>query len=100
MDRRSFLSAAGALPIAGAVGSAIRAQEQQVDPYTAGSPPGPVFAGSPVVCGPASDAITILHPLRRHATGWIEYAVEDGPYQRVDCLTAGLMPLDQYVLKF
>ena len=89
----------------GVVGGAValadeKTAEKAADKFTAGSEPGPVFAGSPVVCGPASDAITILHPLARHATGWIEYAVENGPFQRVDSLTAGLMPLDPHVLKF
>lgn len=102
MDRRTFLSAAGALPIVGVVSGvgALAEEEKAVNKFTAGSEPGPVFAGSPVVCGPAADAITILHPVARHATGWLEYAVEDEPFQRVDALTNGLMPLDPHVLKF
>ena len=42
--------------------------------FTAGSSPGPIFAGSPVVSGPASDSITILQPIQRYATGYLEFA--------------------------
>jgi acid phosphatase type 7 len=105
MDRRTFLSAASALPMASAIGGAAALAEEKTTEkvtgkFTSGSGPGPVFTGSPVVCGPASDAITILHPVARHATGWIEYAVEDRPFERVDSLKAGLMPFDPHVLKF
>jgi hypothetical protein len=104
MDRRTFLSTAGALPMAGVVGTAVAAADETKaaadGEYTAGSGPGPVFAGSPVICGPAADAITILHPVARHATGWIEYAVDEGPFERVDALAGGLMPFDPHVLKF
>ncbi len=68
--------------------------------WTAGAPDGPVFKGSPVVSGPAADAITILQPVQRLATGHLEYAVEDGPWQRVDGDEAGLMPMSEHVLKF
>lgn len=102
MDRRNFLSAAGALPMVGVVGGigAFAEEEKAVGEFTAGSGPGPIFTGSPVVCGPAADAITILHPVARYATGWLEYAVEDGPFQRVDAIANGLMQLDPHVLKF
>jgi predicted phosphodiesterase len=104
MDRRTFLSAAGALPIAGLVSSAVADDTFQPTrsdaTFTAGSGPGPIFIGSPVICGPAADAITILQPISRHATGWLEYAVENGPFQRVDNLAGGLMPLESHVLKF
>jgi predicted phosphodiesterase len=91
--------------MAGLIGSAVSAADSSEPTtgdttYTSGSGPGPIFAGSPVVCGPAADAITILHPIARHATGWLEYAVENGPFQRVDALVAGLMPLEAHVLKF
>jgi len=59
-----------------------------------------VFAGSAVVTGPAGDAITILQPLQRHATGYIEYAVENEPYQRVNAGQAGLLPFAEHALKF
>jgi len=68
--------------------------------FTAGSSNGPVFAGSPVVSGPAADAITILQPLQRHATGHLEFAIDDGTWQRVDAAAAGLLPLEEHVLKF
>src|SRR5262245_14420156 len=84
MNRRTFLATA-------AVGSAtlpIAAQnysDYTKDPrpdvaegtLTAGSAPGPVFRGAPVVAGPAPDALTLLQPLQRHATGYLEFAVEE-----------------------
>jgi 3',5'-cyclic AMP phosphodiesterase CpdA len=53
-----------------------------------------------VVTGPAAEAITILQPLQRHATGYLEFAVEDGAFQRVDAERAGLLPFAEHVLKF
>ncbi len=101
MDRRVFLSAVGALPIASIVrGADSVSQHEQTDHYTAGSGTGPIFVGSPVVSGPASDAITILHPISRYAKGWLEFAVEDRPFERVDALASGLMPLESHVFKF
>jgi hypothetical protein len=106
MNRRKFLTTA-------AVGSALPLVAQNYsdytkDPrpdvgegtYTAGSAPGPVFKSSPVVAGPAPEAITILQPLQRHATGYLEFAVESGPWQGVDMEQAGLLPLAEHVLKF
>lgn len=108
MHRRSFLATA-------AVGSATIApldaqnySDYSKDPrpdvaegtFTAGSAAGPVLAGSPVVSGPSPDAITILQPLQRHATGFLEFAVEDGPFRRVDTERAGLLPFAEHVLKF
>ena len=42
------------------------------------------------------------HPPARAApaTGHLEYAVEDGPWQRVDGGQAGLLPMSEHVLKF
>jgi|GEM_PF-4366447 len=105
MNRRLFLTtagAAGAAPIA-----AQNYSDYSKDPrpdvpqgaLTAGSLDGPIFAGTPVVSGPASEAITILQPLQRHATGHLEFAVEDGPWTRVDAGQSGLMPLAEHVLK-
>jgi len=68
--------------------------------FTAGSADGPVFTGSPVVSGPASDSITILQPLQRHATGHLEYAIEDGAWHRVDAERAGLLPFAEHIIKF
>jgi hypothetical protein len=108
MKRRTFLTAtaigsAGTLPVA-----AQNYSDYSKDPRpdvpegtcTAGSVHGPVFAGSPVVTGPAPDAITILQPLLRHATGYLEFAMNDGSWQRVDAERAGLLPLADHVLKF
>jgi hypothetical protein len=107
MNRRKFLTAtavgAAALPLA-----AQNYSDYTKDPrpdvtegtLTAGSAPGPVFTGSPVVSGPAPNAITILQPLQRHATGYLEFAVEDEAWRRVDAEQAGLLPLAEHVLKF
>ena len=108
MNRRTFLAtialgSAGALPLA-----AENYSDYSKDPrpdvaegtFTAGSAPGPVFAGSPVVTGPASEAITILQPLQRHAVGYLEYALENEPYRRVNAEQAGMIPLAEHVLKF
>lgn len=107
MNRRAFLATtagcAGTLPL-----FAQNYSDYTKDPrpdvsegtYTAGSPHGPVFAGSPLVSGPGSDAITILQPLQRHATGYLEFSVESGPWQRVDASRAGLLPFAEHVLKF
>lgn len=105
MNRRLFLTtagAAGAAPIA-----AQNYSDYSKDPrpdvpqgaLTAGSMDGPIFAGSPVVTGPAHDAIAILQPLQRHATGHLEFAIGDGPWTRVDAGQAGLMPLEEHDLR-
>ena len=106
MNRRKFLATA-------AVGSALPLVAQNYSDYTkdprpdvaegawtAGGPDGPVFKGSPVVTGPAADATCILQPVQRLATGCLEYAVEDGAWQRVDGDEDGLAPLSEHVLKF
>lgn len=96
MDRRKFLSASGAVGF----GSMAAGGFQEDPKFTAGSGPGPVLAGSPVVAGPGHDAITILQPLQRHATGFLEYAVGNEAFQRVDAETAGMRPFEAHVLKF
>lgn len=101
MDRRVFLSALGAMPIASmALAAESESQSNPADNITAGSSDGPIFIGSPVVSGPAPDAMTILHPISRHATGWLEVAVEDRPFERVDALASGLMPEESHAFKF
>jgi predicted phosphodiesterase len=107
MHRRSFFTAA----TAGTAAAPLTAQnysDYTKDPrpdvpegtLTAGSADGLMFAGSPVVSGPSPDAIAILQPLQRHGTGHLEYAVDGGPWQRVDSGHAGLRPLEEHVLKF
>jgi 3',5'-cyclic AMP phosphodiesterase CpdA len=104
MNRRQFLSTSGTIGMVSLVAAPAVAPAQETGAgeheFTAGSPPGPVFAGSPVVAGPAPDAITILQPLQRHATGYLEYAVGDAEFQRVDAAEAGLLALNGHVLKF
>ncbi|MCA9038421.1 MAG: metallophosphoesterase [Planctomycetaceae bacterium] len=113
VDRRRFLSNSILATSAGAlVGKrSVTAQDYSdysKDPrpdvaegaWTAGGPDGPVFAGSAVVTGPAADEVCILQPVQRLATGYLEYAVEDGDWQRVDADDDGLAPLAEHVLKF
>ena len=106
MDRRTFLAATGSLSLVpiltgrAAEPDAANPLDAAEGSFTAGSGPGPVFAGSPVVSGPAPDSLTILQPLQRHATGYLEYKVDDEPWLRVDAAAAGLLPLEQYALKF
>lgn len=108
MDRRTFIATTTA-----ALGGSLPAAAQNYSDYsqdprpdvpegtcTAGSLDGPIFAGSPVVAGPAPDAMTILQPVQRMATGHLEFAVEDAPWQRVDGGHAGLLPMSEHVLKF
>lgn len=108
MNRRAFLTRAALGTAAALPGTAQNYSDYSKDPrpdvaegtYTAGSAPGEVFAGRPVVSGPGADAIAILQPLQRHATGYLEFAVEDGPYERVLLEQAGLRPFAAHVLKF
>lgn len=109
MDRRQFIAAT---PVAFAAGTAVAAPQDYSDyskdprpdvpegTCTAGSLDGEVFAGPPVVSGPGSDNVIILQPIKRTATGHLEYAVEDGDWNRVDALHAGMRPLSEHVLKF
>lgn len=110
MDRRTFLTASVAASGAYSA-SDILAQDYSdytKDPrpdvpegtWTEGGVEGEVFQGSPVVSGPATESITILQPLKRLAIGYLEYAIEDGEWQRVDGDKAGLMPLSEHVMKF
>src|SRR5688572_29861271 len=106
MNRRKFLATTAvvsALPLV-AQNYSDYAKDPRPDvaegTLTAGSAQGPVFAGSPVVTGPGPEAITILQPLQRHATGFLEFAVENEPWRRVDAAQAGMLPLAEHVLKF
>ncbi len=109
MDRRQFLATS---PIAVGAGSSIASAQDYSDytkdprpdvpegTCTAGSLDGEVFAGPAVVSGPGSDCVFILQPLQRTATGYLEYAVEDGQWNRVEALHAGMRPMSRHVLKF
>lgn len=46
------------------------------------------------------DAVSILQPLQRTATGYLEYAVDNGQWIRVEALHAGMRPVAEHVLKF
>jgi acid phosphatase type 7 len=107
MNRRTFLAttigSAGALPLAAQNYSDYTKDPRPDVPegtWTAGGMDGPVFKGSPVVSGPAAGSVSILQPLQRMATGHLEYAIEDGEWQRADGGEAGLLPMSEHVLKF
>lgn len=107
MNRRTFLTAYTAAAASGTI-AAQNYSDYSKDPrpdvkegtLTAGSLDGPIFSGPPVVSGPAPDALTILQPLQRFATGYLEYYINDGDWVRVDGGQAGLLPLSEHVLKF
>lgn len=96
MRRRTFLSAT----LAAAGLHAAEATGQISGSNTENAADNLVLVGSPVVSGPAPEAITILQLLSVAATGYLEYSVEDGPLQRVDAASGGLLPYEQHVLKF
>lgn len=109
MDRRQFIaSGPAAIGVGANAATAQDYSDYSKDPRpdvsegtcTAGSLDGDVFAGPPVVSGPASNEATILQPLKRMATGHLEYAVEGGEWNRVEALHAGMRPLSEHVLKF
>lgn len=108
MKRRTFLAStalahSSAFPLAGQNYSDYSKDPRPDVPegaWTAGGADGPVFNGTPVVSGPAGDALAILQPVARLATGYLEFAVEDGAWQRVVDDAAGLVPLSEHVLKF
>lgn len=107
MNRRTFLAASTTVAASGAI-TAQNYSDYSKDPrpdvkegsLTAGSLEGPLFSGSPVVSGPSHEALTILHPLQRFATGYLEYCINDGPWRRIDGGQAGLLQLSENVLKF
>lgn len=110
MNRRKFLATA-ALGSTGALPLSLEAQnysDYTRDPrpdvaegtLTAGSAPGAIFAGSAVVTGPGPESMVILQPLQRAGIGYLEYAIENEPYQRVDGEHGGMLPLAEHVLKF
>lgn len=103
MDRRTFITATGAAGILPAASLLVgQAKPAEAGPqFSAGSSPeGPAMVAAPVVSGPSHDAITILQPLARHATGFLEFAVAEGPFERVDAARGGLLPFEEHVLKF
>lgn len=97
MQRRDFLtSSVTGLCLASA--ETVVAAAQEGARRTAG--PESVFFGHPVVSGPSADALVILQGVNGPASGFVELAVGDGPFERVDAESAGLLPYDANVLKF
>ena len=98
MNRRSFLASSIAAAGLNAAGETTGADPKTAPPHSALG--GPVLTGSPVVSGPAPEALTVLQPLGGAATGFLEFALDDGPFQRVDSESGGLLPFERHVLKF
>jgi len=107
VDRRRFIAATGAASVFTGLpfiqDSAVSQDDDSDDKlkFTSGSSPdGEALLGSPVVTGPSHEAMTILQPLQRHATGYLEFAVGEQGFQRIDASRAGLRPFEEHVLKF
>jgi len=95
MRRRSFLSTT----LAAGLGATAVAHAQTVSTEDEAKLKS-VLNGQPVVSGPAADALTILQPVNGPAAGFLEFAIGDGVFQRVAAEESGLLPLQEYVLKF
>lgn len=102
MQRRDFLSSsliagygfAGSLALHDQSASAAEAK-----PGNASQPKRLLF-GHPVVSGPAPESLTILQGVNGPASGYVELAIGDQDFQRIDGEKAGLLPYDAHVLKF
>ncbi len=93
MQRRDFLTRSLVTGLAtGTLTSTAGAEEKTVQ--------GPAMGGAAVVSGPAPESLSILHPVRRPATGFLEIAVGDEPFRRVDAEDDGLLAFAEHVLKF
>ncbi len=99
MRRREFLnsSLAASLGVA-AVGQLSGSAESRAAEKPAESLP--LFVGHPVVSGPAPESLSILQSVNGPASGYLELAVGDGEFQKIQGESAGLLPYDQNVLKF
>lgn len=102
MHRRNFLSSSlfAGCGLAGSLASS----EQNASAAEANSgnasPAKRLLFGHPVVSGPAPESLTILQGVNGPASGFVELAIGDQPFQRIDGETAGLLPYDEHVLKF
>ncbi len=97
MQRRDFLS----VSMAAGLGLTANVQAQaKVESGTTDVSDLPLFYGHPVVSGPAPESIAIIQAVNHPATGYVEIAVGDEPFKRIDAETAGLLPFEQHVLKF
>ncbi len=99
MRRRTFLAAS--LAVAGLKSSGdSNASEKAPSANSADPSERPVLSGSPVVSGPAPEALTVLQTLAGPASGFLEYAVDGESFERVDAECGGLLPFEPHVLKF
>jgi len=106
MDRRSFLAASAAaaglsaMDQRGALAQAVLSRAPAPDAGANAQADGPLLVARPVVSGPAAESITILQPIAGPATGFVEFAIDDAPFERVDAGGHGLLPYEPHVLKF
>ncbi|WP_425615322.1 metallophosphoesterase [Anatilimnocola sp. NA78] len=96
MQRRSFLSTS----LAAGIGISATTNLQPTAAAPKPDEPEVVLIGRPVVSGPAAESITILQGVFGPVAGYLEFAIGDGEFQRVDAESNGLLPLEQYALKF
>jgi len=101
MQRRDFLSSSfvAGLSVATSSSSLLQGAEKTTaadDVVAAKS----VFFGHPVVSGPAPESLTILQAVNGPASGYLELAIGEGDFQRIDAEAAGLLPYDANVFKF
>lgn len=105
MQRRTFLGT-GLLSVAAGQAWAQTAPKPEDSPRKAIAteaqvPPPPLLVGSPVIAGPAADSLTVLQAVSGPASGYLEYQLNGAEdWRRVDGESAGLLPLDDRVLKF
>ena len=100
MQRREFLATgtAGLYLSSQLSASSVSAAEEKIRGADAG--PESVFFGHPVLSGPAPESLTILQAVNGPASGFLEIAIGDQPFQRIDHEAHGLLPYDENVLKF
>jgi len=98
MQRREFL-ASGAVGIG--LSSQLKFQTADAAENTSQSDNmSGVFFGAPVLSGPAPESLSILQAVNGPASGYLEIAVGEEPFRRIDHESHGLLPYDDNVLKF
>jgi Predicted phosphohydrolases len=102
MQRRDFLSSSliAGCGLAGSLTSSNQSASA-AEPDSGDAPKEKrLLFGHPVVSGPAPESLTILQGVNGPASGFVELAIGDQDFQRIDGERAGLLPYDANVLKF
>lgn len=92
MNRREFLQWSGVLAAGGLSLGRVSAEELAVQD-------GPAIAGSPMLQNPTSDGVTVLMPVQRASTAWVEYGSTPNLGQTAMPLEHGLHPLNARIHK-